>query len=416
MIGIIIGIAAVISIRMIGNAMSDAITEEMSQVGMSNIYLGLEPKEDEETDEFSDHGPHRGKIAEMTDEDYFTNDMLVDLKDHFSDEIEGISYSKLAVQGGKIVKGADYAVVDVTGINADFMKCKKKGITFQKGFVAGSVLSERAINEGRSETIISSKVCDNLFPKLSYDEIIGEEIQIPVGEETYSFHVKGIYQINPDFYEGLYDDCTDVYISYKFVENILHEKNIEQVEVIVNESVVKNADDFSDDVEGYMNKYYHNNENWSPSTYSLESYAKQATGMIKAVSIILISIAGIALFVGGIGVMNIMLVSVSERTREIGIRKSLGATNVAIQLQFVIESIVLSIIGGISGILTGRMLGGTAVTYMIPLMGTTATVSPRLDISSIIIAVGFSAAIGIFFGFYPATKAAKLNPIDALRD
>ena len=111
--------------------------------------------------------------------------------------------------------------------------------------------------------------------------------------------------------------------------------------------------------------------------------------------------------VGGIGVMNIMLVSITERTKEIGTRKALGATNGSIRLQFITESVVICLIGGIIGIIFGIVLGTVAVK----LMGYEASVS----LSSIVIAVGFSMAIGIFFGYYPANKAAKLNPIDALR-
>ena len=129
--------------------------------------------------------------------------------------------------------------------------------------------------------------------------------------------------------------------------------------------------------------------------------------MINMIQLALSVIAGISLVVGGIGVMNIMLVSITERTKEIGTRKALGATNSSIRLQFITESVVICVIGGIIGIILGIGLGTVAVK----LMGYEASVS----IESIIIAVGFSMAIGVFFGYYPANKAAKLNPIDALR-
>ena len=129
--------------------------------------------------------------------------------------------------------------------------------------------------------------------------------------------------------------------------------------------------------------------------------------MISMIKLALSVIAGISLVVGGIGVMNIMLVSITERTKEIGTRKALGATNASIRLQFITESVVICVIGGIIGIFFGVGLGMLAVK----LMGYDAVVS----VSSIIIAVGFSMAIGIFFGYYPANKAAKPNPIDALR-
>ena len=118
-------------------------------------------------------------------------------------------------------------------------------------------------------------------------------------------------------------------------------------------------------------------------------------------------IAGISLLVGGIGVMNIMLVSVTERTREIGVRKALGATNGSIRMQFITESMIICLIGGVIGILLGLLLGN--------IVGMAIGMTAPASVSAIIIAVTFSMAIGVFFGYYPANKAAKYNPIDALR-
>ena len=125
-------------------------------------------------------------------------------------------------------------------------------------------------------------------------------------------------------------------------------------------------------------------------------------------TIFLGAIAGISLLVGGIGIMNIMLVSVTERTREIGLRKAVGAKRRDILLQFLIESVTLALFGGLIGI----MLGATGAFGISKLQSDlTAVVTPQ----AVILATGFSAAVGLFFGIYPATRAARLNPIDALR-
>jgi putative ABC transport system permease protein len=135
--------------------------------------------------------------------------------------------------------------------------------------------------------------------------------------------------------------------------------------------------------------------------------ATAATATTQILTILLASIASVSLLVGGIGIMNIMLVSVTERTREIGIRMSVGARSKDILTQFLIEALVLSLLGGITGILLG--VGGSGAISKLAKWPTIIT------FFSILLSFGFSIAIGIFFGFYPARKAAMLNPIDALR-
>ena len=154
-------------------------------------------------------------------------------------------------------------------------------------------------------------------------------------------------------------------------------------------------------------KYYSDNNSFEISAMSMESIVKSMTEMLSTVALVIAAIAGISLLVGGIGVMNIMLVSITERTREIGTRKALGATNGSIRLQFIMEAIVLCLIGGALGILLGIGIAAVATKMM------GYAVSP--SVNGILISVSFSVFIGVFFGYYPANKAAKLHPIEALR-
>ena len=162
------------------------------------------------------------------------------------------------------------------------------------------------------------------------------------------------------------------------------------------------------ELENWFNsKYYRSNDSFEVTAGSMESMVSSMTEMLSTVSIAISVIAGISLLVGGIGVMNIMLVSITERTREIGTRKALGATNGSIRLQFITESIVICLTGGFIGILLGLGLAAAATK----LLGYAASPS----VSGIIFSVAFSILIGVFFGYYPANKAAKMNPIEALR-
>ena len=142
-------------------------------------------------------------------------------------------------------------------------------------------------------------------------------------------------------------------------------------------------------------------------TMAMSTMVESMSTIMNTLSIAISVIAGISLLVGGIGVMNIMLVSVTERTREIGTRKALGATNNDIRIQFVVESIIVCLIGGVIGIILGAIMG---------YIGSSLISEPSYPtLGYIVLAVSFSMAIGVFFGYYPANKAAKLDPIEALR-
>ena len=168
-----------------------------------------------------------------------------------------------------------------------------------------------------------------------------------------------------------------------------------------------NSTEFGEKAVKYISAKKGNTDESKYTTFSLEAQIEMISSVMSSVTLLITAIAAISLLVGGIGVMNIMLVSVTERTREIGIRKALGAKHNNILMQFLIESVVVSGLGGIIGTILGIVFSKIA--------GNVMSVEASVDIYAVLLATLFSATIGIVFGVYPASKAAKLDPIEALR-
>lgn len=160
-------------------------------------------------------------------------------------------------------------------------------------------------------------------------------------------------------------------------------------------------------LQSVLTNMYQSNESFTAEIRDFSEMTESFNDILNGISAAISAIAGISLLVGGIGVMNIMLVTVTERTREIGVRKALGATRGAIRLQFVVEAMIVCLVGGLIGVVLGGVLGSIGSN----LLGT--FVLPPVGV--VVLALGFSLAIGLFFGYYPANKAAKMDPIDALR-
>ena len=340
----------------------------------------------------------------LEEDDRITDDMITALKKKFSTSVDSISLEE-SVGSGTVKSGEDTANVSLSGINTGYFDAND--ITL----LAGRYLTDKDVKGKKSAIMVSDKVVDAIFDG-DTSKALSQKINIDINNVYYSFYIVGVYEYEEDANSFSSDSDSDVttsaYLPITTGKEKMHTDDGYEKFTVVTNSSVASVTDFADELETYMNnEYYASNEDYQISTSTMSSMTSSMNDMIDTVSIAIAFIAGISLLVGGIGVMNIMLVSITERTREIGTRKALGAKNSSIRLQFIIEAVILCLLGGVFGIILGFILGAVAAS----LLGYAASA----PVAAIIGSVVFSMIIGVFFGYYPANKAARLDPIEALR-
>ncbi|MCR5806136.1 MAG: ABC transporter permease [Oscillospiraceae bacterium] len=399
MLGIIIGISAVITISTLGSIMTASVKGTFNEIGGTRLVaFGSVEKE------------HAARS--MYDDDYLSVEMVEDVKDEFKDEIKGVSFLTGNTTGRVIIRNEEKNV-QLYGVNSGYI------ITSQTPLMAGRYISDTDCEKMRDICVISDRQAKKMFG--SERDALGKKLDITVEVEKKNYlntyTVVGVYRykltaIQQMLYSAMDVNADDwnseIYVPYSTYARAMNKKNetFFSFNVMLYDDVETNA--FCDRVKDYMNnKYYRDNNAAEVISQTAESQMGMINQLLGTVSLVISIIAGISLLVGGIGVMNIMLVSVTERTREIGVRKALGAPNSAIRMQFIIESMIICLIGGLIGIGLGLLMGNIAGLVV----GTHAIPS----IPMIVFAVCFSMAIGVFFGYYPANRAAQLDPIEALR-
>jgi putative ABC transport system permease protein len=403
MLGIIIGIGSVIAIMTVSSSLTNSISSSFQEMGANNITVGI--KQSSEESEVRSNGMKfgtSGKTVTVDEDDLLTDDMIEQLKTTYSSQIDDISITE-SVGSGTVESGSNYANITVSGINTGYFSANDISL------LAGRKIKQEDMDGNKKVIMISDKVVENMFDG-DNDSALWKKISVSIDGIYYDYYIVGVYEyeeegtVSTDTDE---DVTTSAYIPITTAKEQTHGNEGYSQFTVVTSTTVSDVSTFANQIEEFLSPYYVANEDYEISTTTMSSLTESMNDMIGTVSLAISFIAGISLLVGGIGVMNIMLVSITERTREIGTRKALGAKNSSIRLQFIIESVILCLMGGIFGIVVGFILGAIAAS----ILGYSAAV----PVGAIIVATLFSMVIGVFFGYYPANKAAKLDPIDALR-
>jgi putative ABC transport system permease protein len=376
MLGIIIGISSVITIVSIGEGGKKAITGEFENIGTNVINVSV-----------------KSRNNNIEARDYFTMQDAELIKEKIP-EVTSITLSN--GDFGSVKTESKSKDASINGINESYTELAKTDMA------EGRFINERDVQTLRNVIVIDDISAEKLFGKQS---AIGQRVKLTIGNNNLNVSVIGVTKTANSGMASMFGDNmpATIYIPITISDKILTRTEISFMAVMVND--MEKATEIASKIVRVLEKS-HRNE----GKYAAEEGFKELdmiNNILQTFTLVIGAIAGISLLVGGIGVMNIMLVSVTERTREIGIRKALGAKKKDIMLQFLTESLILCLIGGAIGMTLGITLGWLA--------GKLINVSPGISIQTILISFGFSSAVGIFFGLYPANKAAKLDPIEALR-
>ena len=378
MLGIIIGVASVVSLVAVGMGVRKNVTDSISRLG-SNMLI-VSPGSANRT------GVRGGAGSVQT--------LTYDDAKAIKSKIKNVDYVSPTIQGSyQVVYGHENWQTTVTGVIPEYAPIQS--LTMQSGF-----FSEHDVDVRSRVAVIGTTVATNLFGGVNP---VGKKIR--VGNAPYT--VIGLLTTKGQSGMGQDQDDTVLIPLTTAQERLMGITYVRSINVQVSES------DKMDEVQANIEKLLRQRHRIRAgaeddfNVRNLTSIMETMTETTTMITLLLGSIAGISLVVGGIGIMNIMMVSVTERTREIGIRKAIGATYNSIMLQFLIESTMISILGGIIGIFFG-----IGIAQAISKFGNFQTVISSL---SIMVSFGFSLFVGIFFGMLPARKAARLDPIDALR-
>jgi putative ABC transport system permease protein len=381
MLGIIIGVSAVIAMVSIGQGASASVQAQIESIGTNLLFV-------------SAGAQNVGGVRSGTG-DSGTNTLTVEDLEAIKREVPSVSMVTPAINArAQLVAGNMTGNTSVQGVSEQYPEVRKW--TVQNG----SFFTDTDVRTAARVIVIGQSIADNLFPGM---DAVGQTLRV----SNLPFRVVGV-MVRKGQDQGGRDQDDIAFAPYTTVQKKVLGNT--RVQIAYVSAISEDATYTAQSQIGELLRQRHkltSNESDDFTVRNMTDVAEAANETSKTMTILLACIAGVSLLVGGIGIMNIMLVSVTERTREIGIRMAIGARSSAVRSQFLIESIVLSLTGGTIGIILGIVLSLAIPT----MLGWPTLVSTMAIVGSVL----FSVAVGIFFGYYPARKAAALDPIEALR-
>ena len=375
MLGIIIGVMAVIVIVGLGNGMTQSMRDSFSAMGTNTLSINI-----------WGYGSRTVTVEDV----YAIGTKNPDLIRSISPQIDFSSNTPK-------VGTTTYRYSNVAGVDENFTSMKNYTVAQGRG------LQYMDMKDNKQVCVIG-----DYLNRVAYGgQGVGQTIKLG----AYKFRIVGVLNAkvnNTSMQQGSDDDC--VYLPYTIAMRLSNTAMASSYIAIMSDE--SKANEAKAVVEASLTDLFKSDSAFY--VYSASEWLEEMNNMINMVIVILTGIASISLLVGGIGIMNIMLVSVTERTREIGIRKALGAKERVILSQFVVEAATTSALGGVLGIVLGYIVS-MAANHILPMISSDIDVTVSPSFNSIAVAFGISVFIGVLFGYLPAKRAARLNPIEALR-
>ena len=410
MLGIIIGIGSVISILTVGNSLTLTVEDNMQSMGSKDIFVAVVERTDDDKPESIIDGVKYPETTssrrDMKDSDYITSDMIRDMSEKFKDQIYAVNVSD-QVGKGEVSYQSKSSGVSAVGVSAGYY------VTNAVDIKEGRMFNSSDFANQRNVCLVDNKIVNALFDG-NPEKAIGKEVEFDLEDTRPTvFTIIGVYEASQSTASANpFSSMMEAFMGARVYMPLNTAKQLDGSKGLyssfrVSTGLGDDTEQLRKEINNYFAPYYAGNAGFEVKAITFEGMLDSLTSLMDKLTLAVSIIAGIALLVGGIGVMNIMLVSVTERTREIGTRKALGARNSSIRIQFLIEAMIICLIGGIIGLILG-LVGGSLLSS---LLGYPASPS----IPGVIFSLLFSLAIGLSFGYFPADKAAKMNPIDALR-